>query len=183
MLVQFLGGRAAEELVFDTVTTGAANDIERATKLARAMVTQYGMSEEFGLMGLESIESQYLSGRTVMNCADMTAATVDEVVKRILKDAYQQAKDLLSHHRKAMDEIAAFLIERESITGKEFMEILHKIENPEEETEPTESKAEAAESEAIEVNTEMTENEVETEKADSKDVFPGYLDNQEYTEL
>ena len=136
-------------------------------------------------MGLESIESQYLSGRTVMNCADMTAATVDEVVKRILKDAYQQAKDLLSQHRKAMDEIAAFLIERESITGKEFMEIFHKIENPEEETEATENKAEteATETEAIEVEAEMTENKAETEKAGSKDVFPGYLDEQEYTEV
>ncbi|MDY2629717.1 MAG: ATP-dependent zinc metalloprotease FtsH [Lachnospiraceae bacterium] len=129
MLVQFLGGRAAEEIVFDTVTTGAANDIERATKLARAMVTQYGMSEEFGLMGLESVENQYLTGRTVLNCADITASTVDEVVKRILKESYQQAKELLSHHRKALDEIAAFLIERESITGKEFMEIFHKIES------------------------------------------------------
>ncbi len=133
MLVQFLGGRAAEELVFDTVTTGAANDIERATGLARAMVTQYGMSEEFGLMSLQSVESQYLSGRTVMQCADQTEAMVDEVVKRTLKEAYQQAKELLSQHRKALDEIAAFLIQKESITGKEFMEIFHKIEHPEEE--------------------------------------------------
>ncbi|MCI7099599.1 MAG: ATP-dependent zinc metalloprotease FtsH [Lachnospiraceae bacterium] len=131
MLVQFLGGRAAEEIVFDTVTTGAANDIERATKLARAMVTQYGMSKEFGLMGLESVENQYLTGRTVLNCADVTAGTVDQVVKQILKDSYEQAKELLSHHRKALDEIAAFLIERESITGREFMDIFHKIENPE----------------------------------------------------
>ncbi|MDY4970569.1 MAG: ATP-dependent zinc metalloprotease FtsH [Lachnospiraceae bacterium] len=131
MLVQFLGGRAAEEIVFDTVTTGAANDIERATKLARAMVTQYGMSKEFGLMGLESVENQYLSGRTVLNCADVTAGTVDQVVKEILRDSYEQAKVLLGSHRKALDEIAAFLIERESITGKEFMEIFHKIENRE----------------------------------------------------
>ena len=93
------------------------------------MVTQYGMSEEFGLMGLESVENQYLTGRTVLNCADITASAVDEVVKRILKESYQQAKELLSHHRKALDEIAAFLIERESITGKEFMEIFHKIES------------------------------------------------------
>ena len=142
MLVQFLGGRAAEEIVFDTVTTGAANDIERATKLARAMVTQYGMSEEFGLMGLESVESQYLSGRTVLNCADITASTVDEVVKRTLKDAYTQAKELLSQHRKALDEIAAFLIERESITGSEFMEIFHKIENGDEDEAGAESEEE-----------------------------------------
>lgn len=131
MLVQFLGGRAAEKLVFDTVTTGAANDMERATRLARSMVTQYGMSEEFGLMTLESVESQYLSGRTVLNCADITAATVDEVVKRTLKESYEQALALLQAHRRALDEIAAFLIERESITGKEFMEIFHRIEREE----------------------------------------------------
>ena len=128
MLVQFLAGRAAEEIVFNTVTTGAANDIEKATKIARAMVTQYGMSEEFGLMGLESIESQYLSGRTVLNCSDITASGVDEVVKRTLKESYAKAKELLLGHRRALDEIAAFLIEKESITGKEFMEIFHRIE-------------------------------------------------------
>lgn len=142
MLVQFLGGRAAEEIVFDTVTTGAANDIERATKLARAMVTQYGMSQEFGLMGLESVENQYLSGRTVLNCADRTASTVDEVVKQILKESYEKAKELLSHHRNALDEIAAFLIERESITGKEFMEIFHRIESGTGSTDPGEIVAE-----------------------------------------
>ena len=128
MLVQFLAGRAAEEIVFNTVTTGAANDIEKATKIARAMVTQYGMSEEFGLMGLESIESQYLSGRTVLNCSDITASGVDDVVKRTLKESYAKAKELLLGHRRALDEIAAFLIEKESITGKEFMEIFHRIE-------------------------------------------------------
>ena len=106
------------------------------------MVTQYGMSEEFGLMGLESVESQYLSGRTVLNCADITASTVDEVVKRTLKDAYTQAKELLSQHRKALDEIAAFLIERESITGSEFMEIFHKIENGDEDEAGAESEEE-----------------------------------------
>ena len=127
MLVQFLGGRAAEEIVFDTVTTGASNDIEKATKIARAMVTQYGMSEEFGLMGLESVENQYLSGQTVLNCADKTAAAVDDVVKELLKSSYAQAKELLSANRRALDEIADFLITRETITGKEFMEIFHKI--------------------------------------------------------
>ena len=127
MLVQFLGGRAAEEIVFDTVTTGASNDIEKATKIARAMVTQYGMSKEFGLMGLESVENQYLSGQTVLNCADKTAATVDDVVKELLKSSYAQAKELLSANRRALDEIADFLITRETITGKEFMEIFHKI--------------------------------------------------------
>ena len=127
MLVQFLAGRAAEELVFDTVTTGAANDIERATKVARAMVTQYGMSSEFGLMGLESIENAYLDGRAVMNCADKTAAEVDEVVKAMLKVSYAEAKRLLGENREALDEIAAFLIEKETITGKEFMEIFNRI--------------------------------------------------------
>jgi cell division protease FtsH len=127
MLVQFLAGRAAEELVFDTVTTGAANDIERATKVARAMVTQYGMSEEFGLMGLEQIENAYLDGRTVMNCADQTAAEVDVVVKELLKKSYAEAKRLLASNREAMDKIAAFLIEKETITGKEFMEIFNEI--------------------------------------------------------
>ncbi|MGX8714294.1 MAG: ATP-dependent zinc metalloprotease FtsH, partial [Lachnospiraceae bacterium] len=131
MLVQFLGGRAAEKIVFDTVTTGAANDIERATKLARAMVTQYGMSEEFGLMALENIESQYLSGRAVLNCADVTAAGIDTVVKETLKDAYQQALKLLSENRRALDEIAAFLIDRETITGAEFMDIFHRIDREE----------------------------------------------------
>ena len=133
MLVQYMGGRAAEEIVFDTVTTGASNDIERATQIARAMVTQYGMSEEFGLMALESIQNQYLSGRTVMNCSDITAAEIDAVVKRILKESYEQAKALLRDHRATMDQIAAFLIEKESITGAEFMEILRKIEGPKEE--------------------------------------------------
>ena len=132
MLVQFLAGRAAEELVFDTVTTGAANDIERATGIAKAMVTQYGMSKRFGLMGLSSIESQYLEGRSVLNCADETAADVDQEVMEMLKDSYEQAKKLLSDHREALDKIAAYLIEKETITGKEFMRILREIEPQEE---------------------------------------------------
>ncbi|KIR02153.1 Cell division protein FtsH [Lachnospiraceae bacterium TWA4] len=133
MLVQFLGGRAAEEIVFNSVTTGASNDIEKATKIARAMVTQYGMSKEFGLMGLESVESQYLSGQTALNCADQTAAGIDEVVKQMLKESYEKAKELISQNRRALDEIAAFLIEKETITGKEFMEIFHRIKKEEEE--------------------------------------------------
>ncbi|QNM05060.1 ATP-dependent zinc metalloprotease FtsH [Qiania dongpingensis] len=127
MLVQFLGGRAAEELVFDTVTTGAANDIERATAVARAMVTQYGMSRKFGLMGLESVESKYLDGRAVLNCADVTAAEIDSEVKLMLEEAHEEAKRLLSQNREALDKIAAFLIERETITGKEFMRIFREI--------------------------------------------------------
>ena len=127
MLVGYLAGRAAEELVFDTVTTGAANDIEQATRVARAMVTQYGMSEKFGLMGLATQESQYLSGRAVLNCSDKTEAEVDEEVMLILKRAYAEAKRLLSENREAMDKIAEFLIERETITGKEFMKIFREV--------------------------------------------------------
>ena len=127
MLTGLLAGRAAEELVFDTVTTGASNDIERATKIARAMVTQYGMSEHFGLMGLESVEHRYLDGRAVMNCGEATAAEIDQEVMHMLKNAYEEAKRLLSENREALDKIAAFLIEKETITGKEFMDIFHKV--------------------------------------------------------
>ena len=162
MLVQFLAGRAAEEIVFNTVTTGAANDIEKATKIARAMVTQYGMSEEFGLMGLESIESQYLSGRTVLNCSDITASGVDDVVKRTLKESYAKAKELLLGHRRALDEIAAFLIEKESITGKEFMEIFHRIEAEERGELPVEeTAAETAETAKEEAVAEIAETAME----------------------
>ena len=127
MLVGYLAGRAAEELVFDTVTTGAANDIEQATRVARAMVTQYGMSEKFGLMGLATQENQYLSGGVVLNCSDKTEAEVDEEVMQILKRAYEEAKRLLSENREAMDKIAEFLIEKETITGKEFMKIFREV--------------------------------------------------------
>lgn len=127
MLVGYLAGRAAEELVFDTVTTGAANDIEQATRVARAMITQYGMSKKFGLMGLESRENQYLNGRTVLNCSDMTAADIDQEVMLILKESYEEAKRLLKDNRDVMDKIAAFLIEKETITGKEFMKIFRKV--------------------------------------------------------
>lgn len=127
MLVVSLAGRAAEEIVFDTVTTGAANDIEQATRVARAMVTQYGMSDKFGLMGLETQENQYLTGRTVMNCGDATAAEIDTEVMKMLKEAYAEAKRLLSENRDVMDKIAAFLIEKETITGKEFMKIFREV--------------------------------------------------------
>ena len=127
MIVEFLAGRAAEELVFETVTTGASNDIEKATKIARAMVTQYGMSEKFGLMGLARQENMYLSGRAVLECGDDTATEVDAEVSRILKECYEEAKKILSDNRTALDEIAKFLIEKETITGKEFMEILSEV--------------------------------------------------------
>ena len=124
MIVVALGGRAAEEIVFDTVTTGASNDIEQATKIARAMITQYGMSDRFGLMGLESIQNRYLDGRPVLNCGEATASQIDEEVMRMLKSSYEEAKRLLSENRDALDRIAAFLIEKETITGEEFMRIL-----------------------------------------------------------
>ena len=126
MLVGLLAGRAAEEIVFDTVTTGASNDIEKATNIARSMVTQYGMSKKFGLMGLESVESRYLDGRTVMNCSDNTAADVDTEVMKLLKDSYKEAKKLLKENRELLDKLAEFLIEKETITGKEFMKIYRK---------------------------------------------------------
>ena len=128
MLVGMLAGRAAEEIVFDTVTTGASNDIEKATSIARAMITQYGMSERFGLIGLESIQNRYLDGRPVLNCGQETASEIDQEVMKMLKGAYEEAKRLLSEHREALDRIAAFLIEKETITGKEFMKIFREVE-------------------------------------------------------
>ena len=129
MLVGALAGRAAEEIVFDTVTTGASNDIEKATKIARAMITQYGMSEKFGLIGLESVQHRYLDGRAVANCGEATASEIDKEVMKSLKAAYEEAKKLLSEHRESLDKIADFLIEKETITGKEFMEIFREVEN------------------------------------------------------
>ena len=134
MLVGYLGGRAAEEIVFDTVTTGAANDIEQATKVARAMITQYGMSDRFGLMGIAETQNQYLDGRAMLNCGDSTATEIDHEVMKLLKKSYDEAKRLLRENREVMDKIAAFLIEKETITGKEFMKIFHEakgIEEPE----------------------------------------------------
>lgn len=131
MIVEFLAGRAAEDLVFETVTTGASNDIEKATKIARAMVTQYGMSEKFGLMGLARQENMYLGGRAVLECGDDTATEVDSEVSRILKECYEESKRILSENRFALDEIAKFLIERETITGKEFMKILSEVQEKE----------------------------------------------------
>ena len=127
MLVGLLGGRAAEEIVFGDVTTGAANDIEKATNIARAMITQYGMSDKFGLMGLASAENQYLDGRTVLNCGDETATEIDHEVMKVLKESYAEAKRLLSENRDVLDQIADYLIKRETITGKEFMQIYREV--------------------------------------------------------
>ena len=126
-ITTLFGGRAAEQIIFNSITTGASNDIEKATELARAMVTQYGMSDEFGLVCLESVENKYLDGRTVMNCADSTASQVDQVVMSLLKECYKRAEDLLSNNKEVLDKIAEFLYEKETITGKEFMDIYHKV--------------------------------------------------------
>ena len=136
LLVSLVGGRAAEEIVFETVTTGAANDIERATSIARNMVVRYGMSRKFGLVSLATIESQYLEGRTALNCSDETAAKIDAEVVEIIKESYDKALELLRENRDVMDKLADFLIEKETITGKEFMKIFREakgLPEPEEE--------------------------------------------------
>ena len=139
MIRTFCGGRAAEEIVFGSITTGASNDIERATRLARQMITMYGMSDEFGLVALETVESQYLDGRSVMNCSDETAAKVDEAIRRVMKECYDQAKAMLSENREILDRAAQFLIEKETITGKQFMEIFREVKG-----EPAPESAEAS---------------------------------------
>ena len=126
-LVTLYGGRAAEELVFDSITTGASNDIEKATAIARAMVTQYGMSKKFGAIGLESIESKYLDGRPVMNCGQETASEIDREVMDLLRSCYDKAKELLGANRDILDKIAGYLAENETITGKQFMELYDKV--------------------------------------------------------
>ena len=160
MMVGLLGGRAAEEIVFDTVTTGASNDIEKATDIAKSMVTQYGMSKKFGLIGLATVESKYLSGQATLNCADVTAAAVDEEVMKMLAESYEEAKKLLSENREVMDKIAEFLIEKETITGKEFMKIFRELKGiPEPEEEKKEETSKEAESEE-----EMDEAEVQNDE-------------------
>ena len=167
-IITFMGGRAAEEIVFDSVTTGASNDIEKATQTARAMITQYGMSERFGLMGLESVENRYLDGRPVLNCGDATAAEIDNEVKILLKECYDEAVRLLTENREVLDKIADFLFEKETITGKEFMKIFREIKGipePEEEeiketSKPEEEEIkEASKPEEEKVSQEIDENE------------------------
>lgn len=186
MLVSLVGGRAAEEVVFHSVTTGAANDIEKATNIARAMVTQYGMSKHFGLVGLSTVESKYLEGRDVMNCSDQTAAEVDKEVVAILKESYEQAKQMLSENRELMDKLAAFLIEKETITGKEFMEIFRRekgLPEPEEKKKdaepgqtvpeikfPTEVRM-TEEPKQEEPKTEESEEEPKPEEPENKGIF------------
>ncbi|MBS6204715.1 MAG: ATP-dependent zinc metalloprotease FtsH [Firmicutes bacterium] len=183
MLVGYLGGRAAEEIVFDTVTTGAANDIEQATGLARSMVTRFGMSKKFGLIGLESVESQYLDGRSVLNCSDITASEIDQEVMRILKECYQEALELLSSNRDVMDKLAAHLIEKETITGKEFMRIYREIKGlPQEEetkTEQASANTEEVGSAGIEQSSEPKPwEEFSRQQAQREDVFFGRDDER-----
>ena len=163
MLVGLVGGRAAEEVVFDTVTTGAANDIEKATSIARNMITRYGMSKRFGLVGLATVESQYLEGRTALNCSDETAAAIDEEVVAMIKESYDQALQMLRENRDLMDKLAAFLIERETITGKEFMEIFRKEKGL---PEPEEEKKDAAEG-TVDQNAETKKAETESTGTDA----------------
>lgn len=163
MLVGLVGGRAAEEVVFDTVTTGAANDIEKATSIARNMITRYGMSKRFGLVGLATVESQYLEGRTALNCSDETAAAIDEEVVAMIKESYDQALQMLRENRELMDKLAAFLIERETITGKEFMEIFRKEKGL---PEPEEEKKDAAEG-TVDQNAETKKAETESTGTDA----------------
>ena len=167
MLVGYLGGRAAEEIVFDSVTTGASNDIEQATKVARAMITQYGMSKKFGLMGLATQENQYLNGRAVLNCGDNTATEVDHEVKELLRVSYEEAKRLISSHRKALDKIAAYLIRKETITGKEFMIIFRAVEKGMEVSDVLDAEGLKALDEAVKAEDKTDEANVDTETAES----------------
>ena len=165
-IVTLLGGRAAEEIVFDTVTTGAANDMEKATDLARAMITQYGMSDKFGLMCLEKEQDTYLSGRTVLNCSDATYTEVDTEVKELLKECYEKAKKLLSENREAMDRIADYLFKKENITGKQFMALFEgKDPDAKEESKPEEN-----EKPQIEIEIEKKEDTADTEEVNTEEV-------------
>ncbi len=178
MLVGYLAGRAAEEIVFDSITTGASNDIEQATKVARAMITQYGMSEKFGLIGLASKEDQYLSGRMVMNCAEATSSQIDEEVMKMLKEAYEEAKNLLMENREIMDKIAEFLIERETITGKEFMKIFREAKGI---PEPVNSDDESGKDEASEEPKDGLTDWVKEEVQAKKEEF--HTESEDRTEL
>lgn len=170
-IVTFFGGRAAEKIIFNSITTGASNDIEKATQLARAMVTQYGMSDTFGLMGLESIENRYLDGRPVLNCGDATAAEIDHEVMNILKECYDKAEALLAGNREVLDKIAAYLVEKETITGKEFMKIFREVKGLPEEPEKEEKSKEVIDVKPMEMKEDMVEtlDNKETILSDDKD--------------
>ena len=175
-IVTFLGGRAAEDVVFNSVTTGASNDIERATAILRSMITQYGMSDKFGMVGLESIENRYLDGRAVLNCADETAARIDEEVAKHMKEYYDRAVNIIKENRDALEKIAEYLIEKETITGKEFIKMYRDIKGlPEPEDEKADkaeanktddNKADVAVTEEIKTDNAVTENPVKDESTD-----------------
>lgn len=175
-IVTFLGGRAAEDVVFNSVTTGASNDIERATAILRSMITQYGMSDKFGMVGLESIENRYLDGRAVLNCADETAARIDEEVARRMKEYYDRAVNIIKENRDALEKIAEYLIEKETITGKEFIKMYREIKGlpkPEDEkadkaeaNKTDDNKADVAVAEEIKTDNAVTENPVKDESTD-----------------
>ena len=153
-----MGGRAAEEIVFHSITSGAANDIEQATKIARAMITQFGMSEKFGMMSLASVENQYLEGRASLNCGEATAAEIDKEVLKMIQDSYAEAIRLLTENREILDHIADYLYEHETITGKEFMKIFRELKglpDPDEDKKENEGEdAGSTTSEAVEKTTE-----------------------------
>ena len=167
-LVTLLAGRASEEIVFDSVTTGASNDMEKATKIARSMIAQYGMSEKFGLMSLEQISDPYLGGHSQLNCSDKTATEIEEEVKILLKQKYEEAKKLLQENRDKLDKIAKFLYEKETITGKQFMDIYHKCDEPEarEETTQTVETVENAREEAVQPTEETVAKEETVQPAE-----------------
>ena len=167
-LVTLLAGRASEEIVFDSVTTGASNDMEKATKIARSMIAQYGMSEKFGLMSLEQISDPYLGGHSQLNCSDKTATEIEEEVKTLLKQKYEEAKKLLQENRDKLDKIAKFLYEKETITGKQFMDIYHKSDEPEasKETTQTVETVENAREEAVQPTEETVAKEETVQPAE-----------------
>ncbi len=172
MLVGLVAGRAAEEIVFDTVTSGAANDIEKATNIARAMITQYGMSKKFGLIGLATVQSKYLDGSATMDCSEATAAQVDQEVIDLLKESYEKALELLRENRSVMDKLAEFLIEKETITGKEFMKIYRQekgIPEPEEKAEETSAEKVSGETEKTEEAEEENQVAEKTEDAGAEE--------------
>ncbi len=163
-IATFTGGRAAEEFMFGSITTGAANDIEQATRIARAMVTRYGMSDQFGMVALETVNNPYLSSDTSMTCSPETARMVDEEVIRIVKEQYAKAMDILKANAGKLNEIAAYLLEKETITGEEFMEILNRGKEPEIVEEP-----QAAEEPVITKNSETIEEPGKTEESASQE--------------
>ena len=167
-LVTLLAGRASEEIVFDSVTTGASNDMEKATKIARSMIAQYGMSEKFGLMSLEQISDPYLGGHSQLNCSDKTATEIEEEVKTLLKQKYEEAKKLLQENRDKLDKIAKFLYEKETITGKQFMDIYYKCDEPEasKETTQTVETVENAREEAVQPTEETVAKEETVQPAE-----------------